>query len=74
MRLARLCLLYWGMAGRDLFALPEESSIMQHARRLPPLLRALFLLGLLFALASLAVATWTWAMYREHQGLAATPW
>ncbi|HEX9412842.1 MAG TPA: hypothetical protein VF916_05015 [Ktedonobacterales bacterium] len=47
---------------------------MQHARRLPPLLRALFLLGLLFALASLAVATWTWAMYREHQGLAATPW
>ncbi len=29
---------------------------MQHARRLPPLLRALWLLGLLFPLASVGVA------------------
>jgi hypothetical protein len=48
--------------------------MMQHFRRLPPLLRALWLLGLLFLLASLGTAAWTWAMFREHQGLSATPW
>lgn len=39
---------------------------MQHARRLPPLLRALFLLGLLFALASLGVETWAFGVLRDH--------
>ena len=40
--------------------------MMQHFRRLPPLLRALWLLGLLFLLVSLGVEAWV--VFRE-QGL-----
>ena len=48
-------------------ARPKESSMRQRFRRLPPLLRALGLLALLFPLASLGVATW--ALLRDHQDL-----
>ena len=47
---------------------------MQQFRRLSPLLRALGLLGLVLLVASLGVSTWMLVLFREHQGLSATPW
>ena len=43
--------------------------MMRHFRRLPLRARALWLLALLFWLASLGVEAW--AVFREHQGLSA---
>jgi hypothetical protein len=41
--------------------------MMRDFRRLPPLLRALWLLGLLFLLAG--VGTWVWGVLWDHQDL-----
>ncbi len=45
--------------------------MMQRFRRLPPLLRALWLLALLFLLAQCGVATWAWRVLQDHQELVA---
>src|SRR5258708_21761517 len=45
--------------------------MMHRFRRLPPLLRALWLLALLFLLAQCGVATWAWRVLQDHQELVA---
>ena len=41
--------------------------MMRYFRRLPPLLRALWLLRLLFPLASLGLLAWTLVVFREQE-------
>ena len=44
---------------------------MQHARRLPPLLRALWLLGLALLVVQGGVIAWAWTVLQDHEELVA---